>query len=125
MKKALLFLAIAALAFASCSSSDDDGIGNFDYDTELIYGTWEVTHADGFEWQYMTTTASFYPDGTYYGQGYFGDGNGTYKLSGKRVTCYVGGEKYMWYDVVHLNATTCELVANHQLGSITLTCKKQ
>lgn len=125
MKKLLLFLTIATLAFASCSKDEDKGLGDFSYDKELLFGTWKVTKLMGTVWKYETTTATFYPDGTYYGRGYFGTGSGTYKLSGSRITCYVDGKKYMWYDVATLNGTTCNLVVSDDSGSIVITCEKQ
>ena len=125
MKTLFLILTIASLSFASCSKDEDKDPGNFDYDKELLYGTWRIVECMGITWPYQTTTATFRPDGTYHGQGYFGTGSGTYKLSGSRITCYVDGEKCMWYDVISLSGTTCNLVAYDDSGNIKITCIKQ
>lgn len=125
MKNVLLLLTIAVLAFTSCKKDDDEGIGHFDYNKELLYGTWEITDVSGFPWYHERTTATFNPDGTYYGRGYFGTGSGTYKLSGKKITCYVEGKVYMWYEVVSLDDKECTLIANDNSGRIRITCKKR
>jgi heat shock protein HslJ len=125
MKK-LLFLTLAlSLLLTGCSKDDDNGIGQFDYDTEILFGTWEFTHVMGMPWKWETTSATFYSNGTYYGRGYFGTGSGTYKLSGSRITCYVDGEKFMWYDVISLDDTEATLIASDNSGSITVKCRKQ
>ncbi len=127
MKKSILLmsllLAVLCIGLASCSNNDKEE--KFNYDKELLYGTWKITHAEGLTWWQTTTTATFYADGKYYGKGYFGTGSGTYQLSGDRITCYVDGKKYMWYDVVSLSGTECTLVASDNSGSMTIKCKKQ
>lgn len=125
MKRLLFLLASLSILLVSCSKDDDDsGLGNFDYDVELLFGTWEITHAMGIPWFEKKTTATFYSDGTYSGRGYFGNGTGTYKLSSKTITCYIDGEKFMWYEVVSLEGTKCTLVAFDNSGSLNIQCKK-
>ena len=41
------------------------------------------------------TYATFNSDGTYNGRGYFGNGSGTYKISGNTIICYIEGEEYL------------------------------
>lgn len=128
MKKVLLLLAIAALAFASCSSSDDDddfGADDFYYDVETLYGTWGITHLNGVPWLYETTSASFYPDGTYSGRGYFGNGSGTYKLSRKEITCYVDGKEYVKYYVQSITGNKCVLLMFFGGSEYVLYCERK
>ena len=131
MRKLLFVLFILPLSFISCSS-DDDSAG-FDYDLEVLYGTWRITHIDvGSGYVNVTSTSSitptyatFNPDGTYSGKGYFGNGSGTYKAEGKRITCYVSGSEYTHYDVISLTGDICELTMAMGSESINLRCAKQ
>lgn len=131
MKKLLLFLSIAILAFSGCSKDEGVDLGKFDYDTEIIFGTWQITHTisqSGTEWEWSeaSTTATFNRDGSYSGKGYFGNGTGTYKLSGKTITCYVEGSEYMKYTVVSFGDanTTCILDMSAGGESLRIKCKK-
>ena len=119
MKK-LIFavMAIATLAFAGCKKEED----GFDYDKNVIYGTWEIVKYNDLKWTLEKTTATFNPDGTYYGRGYFGTGRGTYTMSGKRITCYVGGEVYLWYDIVSISGTTAVMIL---VDTAEITCEKR
>ena len=119
MKKLILLsLAVCMLAFAGCSKDDEP---KFDYDLALLYGKWRITHVMQNTGNYLdvTTTvaeqvfnptyATFNSDGTYSGSGEFGNGSGTYKTAGKTIITYVGGEEYLWYDVLSLTGTNAEL----------------
>jgi heat shock protein HslJ len=122
MKRFLFAIfAVAAIAFVGCNK-DDESSEQFDYDKELLYGTWDIVKFNGANWTLTPTSATFNSDGTYIGAGYFGNGSGTYRLSGKRITTYVDGEKYMWYDVVSLDGETAELLVNDEF---TITCEKR
>ena len=92
-----------------CSCSDDK---------DAIIGTWELVQVkvDG-RWTSMIrrTYAKFNQDGTYNGRGYFGNGSGTYKISGNTIICYIEGEEYVRYDIIELNSNSCTL--NMKIGS--------
>jgi hypothetical protein len=132
MKKWFLLLIAPLLALVLCLSScsnddDDDPLSGFDYSAETLYGTWKITKYKDITWPFQTTTATFRSDGTYTGRGYFGNGTGTYKASGKTIRCYIDGDLYCRYDVISLSGTTA--VLDMQLGSssttLRITCKKQ
>lgn len=113
MKKVFLILmaVLPLLCFTSCS--DDENEPKFDYDTSMIYGTWVIQEIeiDGtwIEWRLDKTSATFNPDGTYYGKGEYGNGSGTYVADGKTITCYVDGMEYLKYDIIDLTDGFCEL----------------
>lgn len=130
MKKAFILLSAICLAFISCSKDDND-LGQFDYDTEILFGTWQATNivtGTGAEWpwSYGTTTATFNSNGKYSGKGYFGTGSGTYKLSGKNITCYVDGSEYCRYTVISFGSgnTTCILDMTMGGSTLRIKCKK-
>ena len=113
MKKYFLFLIVAlvtTVSFTSCSDDDDD----VKFSKEDLYGTWElveVNFGDGWynltEWPYSYYSAeiTFYENGSYYGDGYFGNGRGTYKTHGNTITTYIGGEVYFIYKVSELSGS--------------------
>lgn len=141
MKKQLLMLAVTlglATTYTSCKK-DDPKPAAFEYSLGAIHGTWRITHIetkDGKMFDVTTpiaekniapTYATFNADGTYSGRGYFGEGKGTYKASGKTITCYIDGTEFMRYDVLSLDGNTCEL-RMYKPGSelsIKIRCKKQ
>ena len=141
MKKNLLLLA-AVLGLSILPSSckkDEPAPQRFEYAIETLHGTWRITHVeskDGSMFDVTTpiaektiqpTYATFNADGTYSGRGYFGEGSGTYKASGKTITCYIDGTEFMKYDVLSLSGNTCELRMS-KLGSdlsLRIRCKKQ
>lgn len=112
-----LFLGIMAfimpVIISSCSKEEQ-----FDYPMETVYGKWEGTNikiddrwidvTDYFfsEFQFSIT---FYRDGKYYGEGYFGTGYGTYKAKGNIIYTYVGDKPYRNYRIISLNDSTAEL----------------
>ena len=112
-----LFLGIMAIIMpvlaSSCSKEEQ-----FDYPMESIYGKWEGTDIkiDG-EWVDITGyifsnlqfSVTFYDDGTYYGEGYFGTGYGTYKAKGNVIYTYVDGKPYRNYRIITLDNSTAEL----------------
>lgn len=112
MRKMILMLAMMLpMVFVSCS--DDENETKFDYDISMIYGTWVIQEIeiDGvwIDWRLDKTSATFNPDGTYYGRGEYGNGRGTYIAEGKTITCYVDGEEYLKYDIIDLTDGFCEL----------------
>ena len=112
MRKILFMMAMVLpfFLFPSCTKDDET---TFDYNLNMIYGTWvldEVDTGNGYQnWILEETSATFKKDGSYYGKGYFGDGSGTYTAEGKTITCFVGGKEYIKYDVLYLNGNKCEL----------------
>lgn len=87
-----------------------------------IIGTWKLTEVstDGgvsfSSWTLKETSATFNANGSYSGNGYFGNGNGTWKQKGNFITTYVDGEEYIKYEVKLLSSRTCTLVMS-QTGS--------
>lgn len=129
MKQTLLFFALVlSIAFTSCSKDDDEP--KFNYDINILIGTWEITEVDtgdGYDiWVLEATSATFNSDGTYVGKGYFGNGKGTYTAEDNTVTCYVDGKEFLKYDVINLAAKSCELKMYVEGGSsIKIKCKKK
>ncbi len=118
MKKFLLLFVFATLII---SCSDDEDTPSFNYDMESLYGKWRVTHIQRSTGAYFDITtsvaeqtfeptyATFNSDGSYTGEGYFGDGTGTYKAVENTITTYVDGSEYIKYDVVSFSDTTATL----------------
>lgn len=112
----MLLLATIFIALPSCSDDKDEPDGGI---KENIVGTWKGTAAkidgkwiDITEYPYNTRlgfSATFYDDGTYYGKGAFGTGSGTYKIKGKTIETYVGGELYLKYEVKEMTSSAAEL----------------
>lgn len=114
----LIVLATITLGVASCSKDNNEDEPTLND----IVGTWkiaEVSTNDGVSfssWPFQETTATFNSDGTYTGKGYFGNGSGTWKQNGTKITTYVGGKEYIAYTVKELTSLTCTLVMS-QTGS--------
>lgn len=118
MKK-ILFALICAFAVLATGCQKENET-NFNYDVNILYGTWRVTdvYVDG-DWMDITTPiaelvfkptyATFNPDMTYSGKGAFGNGEGTYSLSGDTIYTYVDGEEYLTYKIRSLNGSFAEL----------------
>lgn len=100
----------------------------------VIYGTRDITHIknDG-KWLDITSSifsefhasATFNPDGTYSGHGYFGNGSGTYKAMDNAIICYVGKEEYARYIIHNLTNDTAEMTMKMGGSSIDIKCKKR
>lgn len=127
MKKSIfLFLVISVLSLLSCSKSNKN---DFNYPMSTLYGTWEGTevYIDG-SWSDITSiwfedlqfSITFYEDGTYFGDGYFGTGYGTYEASGNMIYTYVSGEPYYNYRVISLNNNKAELEMSKTNSNSTL-----
>ncbi|MCC8120349.1 MAG: lipocalin family protein [Bacteroidales bacterium] len=109
---AVMLCVLMGVSFTSCGDDDEDEPKS-SYATAII-GTWKVTQASSnnstyIDWPYATTTATFKADGTYSGSGYFGNGSGTYKLVGSKLTTYVDGSSYLIYDIIDLSGSTATL----------------
>lgn len=119
MKKlfSLILLCTACiLIFPSCSKEDSE---DFDYPMETLYGTWEGTDMKVEDtWIDLTNilyskfsfSITFHSDGTYYGKGYFGNGDGTYKAIGNMIYTYVDDEEYYSYKIKSLDNNKAELL---------------
>ena len=102
------------------------------FQREDLYGTWKVTKAkfaeDAImtEWEYEDTYATFKENGLYEGKGHWGNGEGTYSVSGNTITTYISNAPYITYNVISLNGTDAEIkatiVASSQ--SIWIQCEK-
>ena len=105
-----ILLSITLFSLTSCGDNKDD----FNYPMETLYGTWQIISIKNISsdsyitWPFTTTTATFSSNGTYVGNGHFGNGSGTYTAKGNRITTYVDGEVYLIY-VISLSGTTAEL----------------
>ncbi|MGN0280771.1 MAG: lipocalin family protein [Prevotella sp.] len=130
MKKFLflfLTLMVTSVVFVSCSSDDDD---DNQYNSAIV-GTWKITEVKTsqsgtyIDWPFRTTYASFNSDGTYYGFGYFGTGNGTWSIKGNTVNTYVGGELYASYEIISMTSTSAELKMSMDGEAIWIKCKKE
>lgn len=108
MKK-LLLVAIAAigLSVAGCDKDKDENKDPFLYGTENLIGTWDgiAIKTDGGSWLEIpqgspaSFSATFNSDGTYSGEGQYGNGSGTYKASGNMIYTYIDNEEYARYEV--------------------------
>ena len=121
----MLLLAMLSLCVTSCSKDDDVDLGTFDYPTNELFGTWKASTIYikvSLRWiivednpQY-NMSITFNPDGTFSGEGYLGNGSGTYKLHGKTITTYIDGKVYIVYTVNELSS---------RVANITLTMGKE
>ncbi|MDO5396003.1 MAG: hypothetical protein Q4F07_08590 [Bacteroidales bacterium] len=132
MKKlfSLMLLLATMLTFTACSGDDEpeNGISKSD-----LIGLWDATavqfNNDG-KWIDITNrpdlalSISFYEDGSYYGEGALGDGEGTYTLSGNTIKTYIDGELYGTYVVKSLIGDQAELTLTMEGETIGIRAKK-
>jgi hypothetical protein len=135
MKRVIFILAVLPLLFAGCSKDEEPA--KFDYDLNLLYGEWRVSHIWSADGDYVDVTsgfmllifeptyATFNPNGTYSGSGHYGDGSGTYTAVGKTITTYISGQEFVKYDVIGLSGSTCELRMYGSGYNTKIKCKKQ
>ena len=110
-----MLLLATMLTFTACSSDDEPQNG---ISKDQLIGLWDATavqfNNDG-KWIDITSrpdlalSISFYEDGSYYGEGALGDGEGTYTLSGNTIKTYIDGELYGTYVVKSLVGDYAEL----------------
>lgn len=129
MKKvfSLMLLLATMLTFTACSSDDEP---ENSISKDQLIGLWDATavqfNKDG-KWIDITSrpdlalSITFYEDGSYYGEGALGNGDGTYTLSGKTIKTYVDGELYGTYTVNSLVNDKAELTLT--MGSETMGIK--
>lgn len=137
-KNVLLLMSILMLLLVGCSK---DEIDTFDYDINLLFGKWRVTHIATERGEYTDVTnkiaeSIFEPtyitlsaNGKYVGVGKFGDGNGTYKAKGNVVSIYNEGEKeaYLNFRFISLTDTNCEVAVfdDDSSAEFYLKCRKE
>ncbi|GIJ96573.1 hypothetical protein CAPN001_11420 [Capnocytophaga stomatis] len=136
MKKIILLL-FAAIVAVGCSKKEDNESTSFPLND--LYGKWRVTHiqqengemfditSEIAERIFKPTYATFNSDGTYSGEGYFGTGTGTYKTSGKTITCYIQGQEYLKYEVLDFSKTeaTLDMRMTGEKSATRIKVKKQ
>ena len=117
----ILFCITVLIPLFSCSNVED----SFDYPIEILYGKWKGTavYYKG-EWVDISSVAyeelsfsiEFYEDGSYYGEGAFGNGYGTYEAIGEIIITYVDGKKYFTYHVKSLSSFYAEVTMYYKNG---------
>ena len=129
-KSVLLMFAVIAMVLSGCSKDDDD----FSYPMDNIYGTWVGTSVKvNGDWVDITKypytkfgfSIEFNKDGTYYGKGYFGNGNGTYKANKNTIRTYIDGEEYARYDIKSLSGDKAELTMTMDGESMDVKVEKK
>lgn len=128
MKKYLFVLAVATATILGCGK--DGEIGPESPYKSSIVGTWELTHFNGISVASMpdvftkTTTITFGNDGSYLGRGIFGDGSGTYVLTGSTVKTYIDGELYHTYEIISLSGNVVEAKMTDSSSTATIKAKR-
>lgn len=135
MKRILLLASIFALSLTtltSCSSDDDSSIENVNSQyKDAIIGTWKMTEVNGVKVenlnlpQIKNTTITFEKNGNYSGKGYFGDGSGTYTLSGNIVKTYIDKELYWTYTIESIENNIVTATVSDETGTLKIKAKKQ
>lgn len=151
----LIFLSILAVAACDININIDKEPDNTDnsenlesgspsdespLERELIYGTWKIIRAKYSEdaqlttWEHEDTYATFKENGIYEGEGYWGNGEGTYSVSGRTITTYIDNEPYIKYEVITITESGDEedldLIAEIKITIVSseqnvwVTCKK-
>ncbi len=122
--KLVTFLALFCVLHSSCTKGIRKG---FDYPLDSLYGTWDgvaIRIDSGGHWVDITKSSytelefgiDFYEDESYYGFSSYGNGFGTYTAEGLRITTYVDGEEFLYYDIVSFSGESAEVVMK-QKGS--------
>ncbi len=128
---ACVALVLAACTFVSCSEEEN----GFNFPMETVYGTWNLTHLktsdsdwldlNSYPYTQFKASATFYSNGDYYGEGYFGTGRGTYEASGKKIVTYVNGKPYLTYTIKSLSGNKMEGSMSDQSGSMQFKAEKE
>lgn len=123
---ALFAVLISSMTLLSCSNNDDD-----DNLTDPIVGTWKLVEVKEspsesyLPWPFETTYATFKSNGTYYGVGFFGTGEGSWTKKGSNVETYVDGQLYTTYNILSVSASDAELKMTYGNKNLWIKCKKQ
>ncbi|WP_075559895.1 lipocalin-like domain-containing protein [Parabacteroides timonensis] len=128
------FILLLTLIITICAGCSDDE--KLDFDKDILIGKWKLTKVE-INGSYVDVTkppysytieaayATFNSDDSYYGEGYFGNGKGNYKASGKTITCYIDGKEYVRYQILNISAKECELEMFLDKDSMKIICTKQ
>lgn len=124
MRKAftyILFAIIPSLVLSCGKDNNGDNPENsFALNRADIIGTWKVIQAKYDEgatmtaWAFEDTYATFEENGLYKGEGYFGNGEGTYSVSGNVITTKVDNVPYIVYEVTGMDGDKANLTATIQ-----------
>ena len=135
MKKILLsavFTALTLTAFTSCSSDDNTTeIVDSNSLQGKIIGNWKLTEVGSMDVNNSplpninNTYIKFNSNGTYSGSGYFGNGEGTYKIDGKIIKTYISNELYMTYEVISIENNIADLYIIEGDGKLKIKAVKQ
>jgi hypothetical protein len=125
----VMLMIVSSISFASCSDKEDDEPQN-PYASAIV-GTWKITHHGSttywVEWPFQTTKIIFNADGTCSESGYFKISSGTYKVTDKHITCYVGGYIICQYDIISIQngIAIFDMYAGTDTSTkISIKCKK-
>lgn len=127
---AILLILTVGFIFTSCSSDEED----FAYPMEQLYGKWEATDVQvNGTWYDITKypytkfrmSISFKNDGTFYGNGYLGNGSGTYKTNDKTIITYVDEQEYAVYTVSSLTQNKADFTLRMGNESIRMKAEKK
>ena len=102
------------------------------FQRDSLYGEWKVIKAKFAQdatmtaWEYEETYATFKENGIYEGEGYWGNGVGTYSITGNTITSYVDNVPYIKYEVLSLTGKEAEIKATIVSTSqnVWLLCEK-
>src|SRR5690606_4017732 len=128
MKKQLLILFVSVATLVGCGK-DGEKEPESPYKSSIV-GTWELTHFNGASVESMpevfnqTTTITFGSNGSYSGKGVFGNGSGTYELSGSTARTYIDGELYHTYEIISLSGDVVVAKMTDSSSSATIKAKK-
>ena len=135
MKRLLTYLtiSIASLLMLSCGKENGQNEkNNFVLNRADIIGCWQVIQAKYDEnatmtaWTFEDTYATFEENGLYKGEGYWGNGTGTYSVAGNVITTKVDNVPYIIYEVTGLEDDKAYLIATVQKNQmkVWLVCQK-
>ncbi len=112
------------LLFVSCTKESP-------YKSKML-GTWDgIAVKTNSGWIDITSyyyrdyqfSITFHEDGTYYGTGYFGTGNGTYTIDESTIVTYVNGKEYYRYDIYSVSGNEAYLKMYSSSSSSSLEIK--
>lgn len=136
MKNILRYVLISIIPWLLACCGKDNGTetptNTYSLNREDIIGCWKVIQAKYDEdakmtdWAFEDTYASFEENGLYKGEGYFGNGEGTYSVAGNIITTKVDNVPYIVYEVTGLEGDKANLTATLQKNQlkIWMVCQK-
>ena len=128
MKNILRYVLISIIPWLLACCGKDNGTetptNTYSLNREDIIGCWKVIQAKYDEdakmtdWAFEDTYASFEENGLYKGEGYFGNGEGTYSVAGNVITTKVDNVPYIVYEVTGLEGDKANLTATLQKNQL-------